>query len=78
MISEEELSGEEIDIYVKLFLSACIPFGKAVKKSNKREKDFSKKSKEHAYSSSTNFFHSIEHARNGKISWKYQRNMGEY
>ena len=31
ILSEEDSSGEEIDIYVKLFLSACNAFSKAVK-----------------------------------------------
>ena len=42
MFSEEDSSGDKIDIYTKLFLSACNSYGKAVKNSNKREKDCSK------------------------------------
>ena len=45
MFSEEDSSADEIDIYVKLFLSAYNAFGKAVKNLNKREKDCSKKKK---------------------------------
>ena len=43
MFSEEDSSGEEIDIYVKLFLFACNAFSKAANKSKKGEKDSSKK-----------------------------------
>ena len=43
MFSEDDSSFEEKDIYVKLFLSACNAFSTAVNKSNKGEKDCSKK-----------------------------------
>ena len=43
MISEEDSSHEEIEIYVKLFLSACNTFSKAINKWNKGDKNCSKK-----------------------------------
>ena len=43
MFSEEDSSCEEINLYVKLFLSACNAFSKAVNKLNKGEKSCSKK-----------------------------------
>ena len=45
MVSKEDLPGEEIDIYVKLFLSAGNAFSKAVNILNKGEEDCSKKLK---------------------------------
>ena len=57
MFSEEDSSGEKIDIYVKMFLPACNAFGKAVKNSNEREKDCNKNNEENTFfSSTTNFF----------------------
>ena len=35
MFSPEDTSGDKIDIYIMLFLSACNAFGKAVKVWNK-------------------------------------------
>ena len=76
MFSEEDSSGEEVDIYVKLFLFACNAFSKVVKNVNKRgkdEKDCSKKMKKSlSFHQQQNVFQCTEYARNDKIAWKCQ------
>ena len=61
MFSEEESSCEEIDIYVKLFLSACNAFGKAANKLKKGEKDCSRKRRRHFLFIINKLFQSIEY-----------------
>ena len=56
IFSEEDLSCEEIDIYVKLFLSACNAFSKAVIKWKKGEKGCSKKWRKHVLFINNNLF----------------------
>ena len=52
MISEVNTSCEEIDIYIKLFLSAYIAFSKTMQKLSKGGKGLDKKMEENAFLSS--------------------------
>ena len=73
--SKEDSSGEEIEIYVKLFLFVCNSFGKAVKNRREENRIATTKIWNRFLFINNKLFQSTKHAWNGKIALKYQRNI---